>query len=125
MEVDVPDGDRPAAPAPARPYTSRIEIAFPDVRAARTAAAALSVDEELSPERVSRWISVERRSGGGGVGGTDAAADGDDDDDGRVLLVRFEATEARMLRVAMSSFYDSLSVVLRCLQEFDGERFDA
>ena len=31
----------------------------------------------------------------------------------------FEATEAKILRVAMSSFYDMLDVFLKCLQEFD------
>ena len=29
-----------------------------------------------------------------------------------------EATEAKMLRVSLSSFYDLLRVVLRCYQEF-------
>jgi hypothetical protein len=32
---------------------------------------------------------------------------------------RFAATEAKMLRVSVSSFYDFLTVALKCYQEFD------
>jgi hypothetical protein len=32
---------------------------------------------------------------------------------------RFQATEARLLRVAVSTFYDYLLVALKCYQEFD------
>jgi hypothetical protein len=31
----------------------------------------------------------------------------------------FQAAEAKILRVSVSSFYDYLSVSLKCLQEFD------
>lgn len=34
-------------------------------------------------------------------------------------ISHFEATEAKMLRVSVSSFFDYLTVSLRCYQEFD------
>jgi len=49
--------------------------------------------------------------------------DDDDDemDDPRgVLRVNIQATEAKMLRVSISSFYDMLTVFLKCQQEFGG-----
>ena len=38
--------------------------------------------------------------------------------DGATLVVNFEATELRMLRVAMSSYYDMALVAVQTLQEF-------
>ena len=40
----------------------------------------------------------------------------------------FQATEAKMLRVSVSTFYDYLTVSLKCLQEFghdDGDKIQA
>jgi len=54
-------------------------------------------------------------------GSTKSSTLGDDDemDDPRgVLRVNIQATEAKMLRVSISSFYDMLTVFLKCQQEF-------
>lgn len=37
---------------------------------------------------------------------------------------RFEATEARILRVVLSGFYDMALVIARAFLEFDGEDID-
>lgn len=37
----------------------------------------------------------------------------------RTICSRFEATEAKMLRVAVSTFCDYLNVSLKCFQEFE------
>ena len=34
-------------------------------------------------------------------------------------ISRFQAAEAKILRVSVTSFYDYLTVSLKCLQEFD------
>jgi len=48
-------------------------------------------------------------------GGEVAAAEGGG---GNVLSIHFRATEAKSLRVAISSFYDMLNIYLKCHQEF-------
>jgi len=42
----------------------------------------------------------------------------EDEDSRGVLRVNIQATEAKMLRVSISSFYDMLTVFLKCQQEF-------
>lgn len=36
-----------------------------------------------------------------------------------VIYRRFQATEAKMLRVSVSTFYDYLKVALKCIHEFE------
>ena len=77
------------------------------MRAAEMIARSLSVDEELQPDKVQRhftYSSIEGSSSG--------AAE---------LKASFSASDARMLRVSLSSFYDMSAVCLRTLQEFDGD----
>jgi hypothetical protein len=77
--------------------TLRVRLATP--AHAELARAALAVDAELSPERSSKALAAE----------------------GAELVARFDATDARNLRVAVSAFCDMLCVVLRTLREFGGE----
>ena len=63
---------------------------------AATAATVLSVDDELQPTKASKSVHV----------------------DGDTLVGEFFASEARVLRVVMASFYDMLGVVIRTLREF-------
>ena len=44
---------------------------------------------------------------------------------GYILFSRIESEELKMLRVAVSSFYDYLAVVLRTMQEFDTTMFSS
>jgi len=64
--------------------------------------------------------------GRGTVEGGGAACDNVDEENDRlrkdrttsILRVDIQATEAKMLRVSISSFYDMLNVFLKCQQEF-------
>ena len=40
-------------------------------------------------------------------------------DDKRVLRVQYSATTNRMLRVAVNGFFESLGVVIHCMEELD------
>jgi len=51
---------------------------------------------------------------------TKSILDNETDDPRGVLRVNIQATEAKMLRVSISSFYDMLTVFLKCQQEFGG-----
>jgi len=79
----------------AYPYQCDIEIAMSSPEMASSVQAILSVDQEIG-DRVTKEMVAH-----------DA-----------VLHVHFRATEARMLRVSVSSFYDYLLVCLKCYQEF-------
>ena len=63
---------------------------------AAIAAQALGVDDELQPSKASKALSVE----------------------GDALVARLSASEARLLRAVLSSYYDMLGVVVRTLREF-------
>lgn len=56
----------------------------------------LEVDEELQPTKIHRTLNVK----------------------GTELLVHFEATEVRLLRAAVSSFFDMSMLTARTLLEF-------
>mmetsp|Transcript_12797 Transcript_12797/g.47283 ORF Transcript_12797/g.47283 Transcript_12797/m.47283 type:complete len:108 (-) Transcript_12797:2171-2494(-) len=79
------------------PFQCDIDVVFPTERAAKMVEQAIKVDKELQPDKIRRDIRAEQM----------------------VLKVRFQATEARLLRVSLSSFYDMVGVCLRTLQEFD------
>mmetsp|Transcript_5932 Transcript_5932/g.8128 ORF Transcript_5932/g.8128 Transcript_5932/m.8128 type:complete len:91 (+) Transcript_5932:61-333(+) len=78
------------------PYCCVVEINFPSNEAAQITRNSLEVDEELQPKKVSKKFEVLDST----------------------LKISFEATEVKMLRVAVSSFFDMAAVVLRTLQEF-------
>jgi len=59
----------------------------------------MEVDEELQPLKVTKTFDVE----------------------GNVLAVHIQATEVRMLRVALSSFFDMVTVSVKTLLEFDSD----
>ncbi|KAK3942142.1 EKC/KEOPS complex subunit LAGE3 [Diplogelasinospora grovesii] len=88
------------------PCSLTINVPFPDARLASVALRALRVDKELSP-LVHRDLS------------TVAADNAKTDDDATVLRVEYKATTNRMLRVAVNSFMDSLSLVLEVMEEMD------
>uniref|UniRef100_K3WQ75 Transcription factor Pcc1 n=1 Tax=Globisporangium ultimum (strain ATCC 200006 / CBS 805.95 / DAOM BR144) TaxID=431595 RepID=K3WQ75_GLOUD len=78
------------------PYECDISLAFPEAVDAAYALETLRVDAELQPDKITRTLAVE----------------------GTNLVVHFEATEIRLLRAAVSSFYDMGLLVARTLLEF-------
>jgi len=90
-----------------RPYKCQMDIAFPSALDSKRAMDVLSVDEEISGDRVVKTYSVISSGGDGG--------------EKNVLRVNIEATEAKLLRVSVSSFYDMLKVVVKCYQEFGSD----
>lgn len=73
-----------------------LQFPFPSNRLATTALDAIQVDPELSP-LVHRDLSVSDAS----------------------LLVHYQATTNRMLRVAVNSFMDSLKLVVQVMEKLD------
>ncbi|KAJ0401512.1 hypothetical protein P43SY_009372 [Pythium insidiosum] len=78
------------------PYECEIALSFPAAEDAEHAMMTIQVDEELQPEKIHRTLAVK----------------------GNDLIVHFEATEIRLLRAAVSSFYDMALLVSRTLLEF-------
>lgn len=74
--------------------TARIRFACNEHAA--MAARALSVDDELQPTKAAKEFATE----------------------GEYLVGTFRASEARVLRVVLASFYDMLAVTLRTLRDF-------
>lgn len=87
-----------------RPYKAQVEVTFPTPTQAKHAMDVLSVDGELGDKVIKTFAIVPSTESGDGSG--------------VIMRVSVEATEAKMLRVSLSSFYDLLRVVLRCYQEF-------
>jgi len=79
------------------PYQCDIVIALPSSQMADEIRAIVSVDREIG-DRVVKSISANDNK----------------------LVVQFQATEARLLRVSVSSFYEYLTVCLKGYQEFGG-----
>ena len=92
------------------PYECSLTLSLPSMRAAAMIARSLSVDEELQPDKVERRFTCSSLEGGAGEGAGSGGAQ---------LEAFFRASDARMLRVSLSSFYDMAAVCLRTLQEFD------
>jgi hypothetical protein len=86
-----------------RPYKATLQISFPFPAHAAMAMKTLSVDEEISGDKVAKTFSLEQ---------------GDGEEEACVLCAHIEASEAKLLRVSVSSFYDMLTVSLKCFQEF-------
>ena len=82
--------------APFMATTALISVAFATPAHANLAVSTLGVDPELHPERVAKAITAE----------------------GATVCARFEAADARALRVAMGAYMDMVGVVLRTLREF-------
>eukprot|EP00547_Thalassionema_nitzschioides_P007986 CAMPEP_0194202774 /NCGR_PEP_ID=MMETSP0156-20130528/2712_1 /TAXON_ID=33649 /ORGANISM="Thalassionema nitzschioides, Strain L26-B" /LENGTH=94 /DNA_ID=CAMNT_0038928355 /DNA_START=27 /DNA_END=311 /DNA_ORIENTATION=- len=79
------------------PYVCQLDISFPTKESAQRTCSVLKVDEEIG-NRVQKTISHH--------------------DDENMVRVLFRATEAKMLRVAVSTFCDYVTVALKCQQEF-------
>ncbi|KAI1173634.1 transcription factor Pcc1-domain-containing protein [Nemania sp. FL0916] len=92
---------------PEFPCALLIEVPFPTSRLASTALQALQVDKELSP-LVSRAFSLASSQDASG-----------DDIDSCILRTEYKATTNRMLRVAVNSFMESLSLIIEVMSELD------
>ncbi|KAH7035185.1 transcription factor Pcc1-domain-containing protein [Microdochium trichocladiopsis] len=93
-------------------YPCRIVIdsPFPTPRLASIALKALQVDKELSP-LVHRSFSIAKT--------LDITEDGQTLPEGSILRTDYRATTNRMLRVAVNSFMESLSLVLEVMENLD------
>ena len=80
-------------------HTSTVRIQFACPAHATLAQRAIEVEPELQPRKAQRTLST----------------------DGPTLVGEFAATEARVLRVQLSSFFDAAGVLIRVLQQFGGE----
>lgn len=77
-------------------FTAVVRVQFLSAEHAALAARVLAVDDELQPERASKTFTVS----------------------GSELVATLSASEARVLRVVISSFFDMAAVVARTLAEF-------
>ncbi|KAI1122302.1 transcription factor Pcc1-domain-containing protein [Nemania abortiva] len=89
------------------PCALTIEVPFPTSRLASTALQALQVDKELSP-LVSRTFAL--------ASSQDAR---EDNPETSVLRTEYKATTNRMLRVAVNSFMESISLIIEVMGELD------
>ncbi|KAI0193062.1 transcription factor Pcc1-domain-containing protein [Xylaria flabelliformis] len=87
------------------PYSLTIEAPFLTSRLASVALQALQVDKELSP-LVARTFAL-------------GPLEGAIDTETSVLRVEYKATTNRMLRVAVNSLMESLSLVIEVMGELD------
>jgi len=78
-------------------YACKMRIKFASEKAARITCQSLNVDAELTPSKVERTLQV----------------------DGEYLVVEIRATEIRLLRASVASFFDMAMVSVRFLCEFD------
>ncbi|KAI9008877.1 CTAG/Pcc1 family [Phycomyces nitens] len=74
-----------------------LEIPFPNERLAIIAKRVLSVDKELKTDQVKRTVDTA----------------------GKTLTVCFECTSTKMLRVAVNSFLEMLTMVTKTMDQFD------
>nr|CCA27529.1 conserved unknown protein putative [Albugo laibachii Nc14] len=79
------------------PFSCVITIPFESHRDASYAMQTLLVDKELQPEKIIRELRAVEND----------------------LIVEFRTTEARLLRAAVSSFYDMVLLIARVLMEFE------
>jgi len=98
-------------------HACEIEVTFPTNLQADQALQILQVDKEPTA-RVSKSFHLVK------TGKEETMrTNGDECSSDSVLIykmkVRFESKELKMLRVAVSSFYDYLTVVLKTFQEFE------
>lgn len=95
-------------PPPTVVVNSDLEIPFPTERLANIAHKSISVDKELSP-LVRRSFSVRNQP----QNASHAAA--------TILHVQYKATTNRMLRVAVNTFMESLSLVIEVMEHLDAD----
>ena len=80
-----------------KPYQCTLRIHLQNERHAMIIKDCMEVDEELQPLKVSKQFTIT----------------------GSILTLDIAATEVRMLRVALSSFFDMVTVSVKTLLEFD------
>ena len=93
-----------------KPYDCTVRLRFPTEHLAAVAMASLSADKELRGNKVSRTLAIvndDDVSENAGAGGERC-----------VLRATFRASELRLLRVCVSSFYDMASIIVRTQLEF-------
>ncbi|KAL3788089.1 hypothetical protein HJC23_008151 [Cyclotella cryptica] len=103
------------APEIDRSYTCRVDLALPSTSHAQLLQDVLSVDGELGNKIAKSFAIVAVSSDEHEV------QDSNEGTDMRVLRIDFEAADAKMLRVAVSTMYDMIIVALKCFQEFGSD----
>lgn len=91
-----------------RQYKCTIHLALPSAQCAQHLRDVISVDKEIS-DKVVKTISVVK---------SDEVVEDEEPSEARVLRIQFEATDAKMLRVSVSTTYDMMNVALKCFAEF-------
>eukprot|EP00526_Cylindrotheca_closterium_P022195 CAMPEP_0113623002 /NCGR_PEP_ID=MMETSP0017_2-20120614/11820_1 /TAXON_ID=2856 /ORGANISM="Cylindrotheca closterium" /LENGTH=111 /DNA_ID=CAMNT_0000532913 /DNA_START=17 /DNA_END=352 /DNA_ORIENTATION=+ /assembly_acc=CAM_ASM_000147 len=86
-------------------HCCEVKIAFPTNLQAQQAMQVLAVDPEPT-NRVAKQFRISQEAD-------------DKNNQKYYMVVRFESKELKMLRVAVSSFYDYLALVIKTMQEFD------
>ncbi|KAJ2976734.1 hypothetical protein NUW58_g8014 [Xylaria curta] len=96
-----------AATDPDFPCALTVDVPFPTLRLASTALQALQVDKELSPlvSRIFELVPSQHPTGA--------------NPEASVLRVQYKATTNRMLRVAVNSVMESLSLIIEVMGELD------
>lgn len=79
------------------PWKFNVTIPFPCHRHAHIAHQSLKVDKEPRKGEITRTFKV----------------------DDKFLIVDWAATEARLLRVSVNSFFDMLKLIVQTIQQFD------
>jgi hypothetical protein len=80
-------------------HSSSMRVKFGSANDAFMVLSTLEVDEELQPKKITRTITI-------------------DTEDPSVLVLRYEATDLKVLRVSMSGVMDMLVVATKTLLEF-------
>ncbi|KAL7538281.1 hypothetical protein ACHAXR_008446 [Thalassiosira sp. AJA248-18] len=91
-----------------RPYKCTVHIALPSKQYAQYLKDVVSVDQEISNKVVKSFALVKAPADGSQI----------DNEKKNYVFSQFEATEAKMLRVSISTTYDMINVALKCFQEF-------
>ncbi|KAL8294127.1 hypothetical protein RB598_005235 [Gaeumannomyces tritici] len=94
------------------PCALTIDVPFPTARLASVALGALAVDKELSPLVHRSFSTVVAES-------QQQQQQHDEGAEKTVLRTEYSAATNRMLRVAVNSFMDSLSLVLEVMEQLD------
>ncbi|CAN6629287.1 EKC/KEOPS complex subunit Pcc1p [Trichomonascus vanleenenianus] len=80
-------------------YKLSVDVPFISERQAYVAIKSLSPDPELRPDQFRKTLTLAKN----------------------VLHVEFEAASDRSLRVGVNGFFDSLNVVIECIEELNPE----
>ncbi|TKA74757.1 hypothetical protein B0A49_02260 [Cryomyces minteri] len=100
------------------PCSLTISLPLPTHRLANAALRALSVDQELSPLG-RRSFSLTSPNMQTPTATKTQPIDADDQTTQTILRTEYKATTNRMLRVAVNGFFESVGVVLQCMEELD------